>query len=779
MKPQNKKGFTIVELVIVIAVIAILAAILVPVISNIVKRAHVTKDSQLVRNLNTALAVDTSTPKHETMQSALDAAAQSGYNVGKINASATDNLILWDSVNDVFCYVEKAEDGTETIAYIPESVKGTPLTIGDYRLWVISDTVSDTYSTYYIGNATVINTSKGFDAGTCSTISNINYTNTGVAQDVVIRTNGGTLTVNAPLDKVHHYGSANVVDIVTVASTSYYEHETAIFVKVKKGRFVVTEAAAVGGVHAVASTDNASNKFYDNIKIAVVGNATMPNLTRDAASIDEKTAEGNYSQYVLEIQTVASVNSVDDNPEFVWANITIADNGAGLEKTESSAVVSKADAGVAFTEDQKSSAEVKTSITVTSASVSDIADKVAEAVEMAVSERNAETAATNVVEPVFNDTIIARIGTTGYTSFAQAIESAAAGDTVKLIADDTVSLTGATAEKIITIDKNLTVTGAVDANGAPLYTIFGTPNYVATRNAIVISGTCEVTLSNIILSEFGNEAATGSYAGIVRSESANGNLTIRNVTISKINRDAILIKAGQFMIDGCNINCNKSSAYGEILTKGIEVQGSAHGTIQNTTITGVTDTYENWASSGIELYNTSNTLIKNCSITSMSTGIGPQDSAVVVIEDCTILSVGEGIVARKNADITINGGTITVSGSNGKGIWTYSTCTRPVVVNGTTITAVYAFYISSSTGGGLTITDGTFSGKLYKFGANSVCNISGGSFITDYQLGLGTGASGPVLSGGSFSRNYAQYTYVEGYAMYVSNGVYVVLPIQE
>ncbi len=40
MKRTNKKGFTIVELVIVIAVIAILAAVLIPTISNVVKKAE-------------------------------------------------------------------------------------------------------------------------------------------------------------------------------------------------------------------------------------------------------------------------------------------------------------------------------------------------------------------------------------------------------------------------------------------------------------------------------------------------------------------------------------------------------------------------------------------------------------------------------------------------------------------------------------------------------------------------------------------------------------------
>lgn len=40
MKKNNKKGFTIVELVIVIAVIAILAAVLIPTFSNVVEKAN-------------------------------------------------------------------------------------------------------------------------------------------------------------------------------------------------------------------------------------------------------------------------------------------------------------------------------------------------------------------------------------------------------------------------------------------------------------------------------------------------------------------------------------------------------------------------------------------------------------------------------------------------------------------------------------------------------------------------------------------------------------------
>jgi len=45
---QRKKGFTVVELVIVIAVIAILAAVLIPTFTNIINKADTAADMQTV-----------------------------------------------------------------------------------------------------------------------------------------------------------------------------------------------------------------------------------------------------------------------------------------------------------------------------------------------------------------------------------------------------------------------------------------------------------------------------------------------------------------------------------------------------------------------------------------------------------------------------------------------------------------------------------------------------------------------------------------------------------
>lgn len=58
-KVNNKKGFTIVELVIVIAVIAILAAVLIPTFSGVVENANKTAALEKARNSLTAVLTAT------------------------------------------------------------------------------------------------------------------------------------------------------------------------------------------------------------------------------------------------------------------------------------------------------------------------------------------------------------------------------------------------------------------------------------------------------------------------------------------------------------------------------------------------------------------------------------------------------------------------------------------------------------------------------------------------------------------------------------------------
>ena len=65
MKNTKKRGFTIVELVIVVAVIAILASVLVPTFSNVVKKAKESAAMQNARSAWTAYLADEALAGHD------------------------------------------------------------------------------------------------------------------------------------------------------------------------------------------------------------------------------------------------------------------------------------------------------------------------------------------------------------------------------------------------------------------------------------------------------------------------------------------------------------------------------------------------------------------------------------------------------------------------------------------------------------------------------------------------------------------------------------------
>jgi len=324
MKRTNKKGFTIVELVIVIAVIAILAAVLIPTFVRLVRKSKINTDTQLIRNLNTALEADKVDNTHSTMSDALEAAAKYGYDVSKINASATNNEILWDSENDVFCYFNDGE-----IEYLPDSVDNNKkLSAESNKLWKIYNgevpsIENQTYS-IYLGSATAansINNGKvkvGLDMGNQS-VDAITYEHSGTAQTVVIRTNGGTLTIDAPNDTVKHYGEAAVLNIETIKTTSYHEFGTIGNAQIKTGRIVIESAEAkIENLLLIAKSDKSG---FEEIIVETKLGASFPVFDRTDVIIASTGTK------VVEVKTPATDDFIYLTKAGVIEQIVVADTG--------------------------------------------------------------------------------------------------------------------------------------------------------------------------------------------------------------------------------------------------------------------------------------------------------------------------------------------------------------------------------------------------------------------------------------------------------------------
>ena len=321
-----KKGFTLTELIIVIVIIGILAGVLIPTFINVVNKANKAADLSLIRNLNEALVLDKyDNGEHKYMAAALDAAEDYGFEVEKIDAKVSKNKILWDSKNDVFCYLVDNK-----LEYYPKSVKDEDAldpTDPDekYLLWIIASTPSDEYSTYLYKTApgaSFTGVKTGIDVGK-EDISSIEYVGVGTKQDVVIHTTSAktSIVVNAPYDIVTHYGAAGFVDIIKVANASYHENGSVAFLEISKGRVVLETESQVTHIHVTTKVNyvdantgekNKTADTFDQVVVALADGVDAPEFSRDEVSFDAINDAGDSGILVVEIE------KENDQSDFIY-----------------------------------------------------------------------------------------------------------------------------------------------------------------------------------------------------------------------------------------------------------------------------------------------------------------------------------------------------------------------------------------------------------------------------------------------------------------------------
>ena len=315
---KNRKGFTIVELVIVIAIIAILAAVLIPTFASLIQKANISKDTQVIRNLNTAIA--TATEKPETMRDALKIAAEAGYLVDKINAAANGNDILWDSENKVFCYMN-AETGA--VAYIPET-KVDNANVAKHQFWKVYDekhpvpaTNDQTYSVYWAGTAApkVTAYKVGFDAGNCTEALTITYENEKAGHDVMFYMNGGKLTVKDNTTSTQSlYGFVAEADITT-GTECFYVYGTVAKATVNAGTVIAKK-------NSILVVDSAKSGSTVNKEGGIVMAAAAGKQFEGTVAVSD---EAEVKNFALEISDAAGLAAFRDsvNSGMTYAGLTV------------------------------------------------------------------------------------------------------------------------------------------------------------------------------------------------------------------------------------------------------------------------------------------------------------------------------------------------------------------------------------------------------------------------------------------------------------------------
>lgn len=223
MKASKKRGFTIIELVIVIAVIAILAAVLIPTFANIIQKANVANDVALARNMNTILIADEATNGRSTdMYDVLIALEQGGFKLENLNPRADGNVFAWDKANNQIVYLDKKNPEKPIFQAKEIGANKGDLYITTRKAEVFADYPG--YSYYFAsdisGNIT-LDEGSCLDTGEFALNGNVSVKTN---KDVEIQgTINGTITVDSANGKITNYSVVKNVVIVNTAPTSYHE----------------------------------------------------------------------------------------------------------------------------------------------------------------------------------------------------------------------------------------------------------------------------------------------------------------------------------------------------------------------------------------------------------------------------------------------------------------------------------------------------------------------------------------------------------------------------
>ncbi len=314
MFQNKKKGFTIVELVIVIAVIAILAAVLIPTFADLIEKANVSSDTVLVKNLNTALQTQSAlNGEPQSIDDVLDYIGENGYNVDKLTPTSTNNHIVFDAENNRFALIEK-----ETLS--PVYAENGKLSEKPMNLWFFADEYEKYgagYSYYLTKDCTLptesmtittdtgnitgdfVKVSAGLSLSNVATKYNVYFETTEEATTSFVMT-GGMLVVKAPNGTIHSYGEKSGVVVLEIAGNSYHEYGKVLGnIIVQIGRVVIEPKASAPTILVTTKAVKIDNRSSQPTTIAPTteeakeaintivtnkGNATVQDTVVDTAT---------------------------------------------------------------------------------------------------------------------------------------------------------------------------------------------------------------------------------------------------------------------------------------------------------------------------------------------------------------------------------------------------------------------------------------------------------------------------------------------------------------
>lgn len=170
----KKRGFTIVELTVVILIIAILTAVLIPTFTEIIKKAEISTKTQLASSMNDLLSIyEVTEEKPSNLGEVMRLLRKDGFLVSSILNDKDDLFLIWDRASNRFALL----DADFNTLY---SHDGKSIQIDCENLWIaVKELPSEQSFSLYLDDSfdqEIINVSVGIDTGTNTAVKEIIYT---------------------------------------------------------------------------------------------------------------------------------------------------------------------------------------------------------------------------------------------------------------------------------------------------------------------------------------------------------------------------------------------------------------------------------------------------------------------------------------------------------------------------------------------------------------------------------------------------------------------------
>ena len=312
MKKKIKKAFTLVELLVVIAILAILATVSIVGYNSFTKKAKVSNDTVLVKQMNDVLLANQQTDgKNNTMNDALDDVLDGGYDLTKLTPTTSGYSIVWDSKNDQMVLLDDTIE--KNIIYPNEklvSVKND--------LFILTKSENEfnqttEYSHYlcdeFTTNDNQLTIKTGIDMGTNTNVTSLKYDTSieTVKRQTIINTNSSNVTIeinafvdaNNDGDEIKHYGSAGIINVTNCAMNSFNEFGKVGYVEVSNGHFVVSNNARI---RAIVATSEAVKIDGDNNNVSLAYAKTEDIKNKHSGTLS--------LEYLYTDATIASVKAI-------------------------------------------------------------------------------------------------------------------------------------------------------------------------------------------------------------------------------------------------------------------------------------------------------------------------------------------------------------------------------------------------------------------------------------------------------------------------------------